>query len=235
MNKSYNKDYYNLNKQNKDRFGLFFYSNLLKNNLDISKHLDLGCGVGFLLKKLEKIKKNLIIYGLEINDYAIEEAKKNTNKSIIVKDINKIEEKLTSVSLLHIVEHIDDQNLSILFSKIITKLEQNGKILIATPCKNGLAHKIKKDNWIAYNDKTHINLKTELEWKDFFKKNKLKILKEGNDGLWDFPYNSYIYSIKFIKIYFIMIVQILFGKLYLKSKSGETYICILEIDDKVNY
>ena len=75
MNKSYNKDYYNLNKQNKDRLGLFFYSNLLKNNLDISKHLDLGCGVGFLLKKLEKIKKNLIIYGLEINDYAIEEAK----------------------------------------------------------------------------------------------------------------------------------------------------------------
>jgi len=231
MNKSYNKDYYISNKQNRDRLGLLFYLNLLKNNFNISKHLDLGCGVGFLLKKIENTKKNEVVYGLEINDYAIKEAKKNTNKSIVRNNINEIDEKFTSISLLHIVEHIDDYSLSLLFKKIVSRLEKKGRILIATPCKNGLAHKLKKKNWIAYNDATHINLKTDFEWKEFFKRNKFKIIKEGNDGLWDFPYNSYIYSIKFIKIYFIMVIQILFGKLYLKSKNGETYICILEIDD----
>jgi len=231
MNESYNKNYYNLNKQDKDRLGLVFYANVIKKNFNIYNHLDLGCGVGFLLKKLEKNKKNSCIYGLEVNDYAFKKSKENTIKSIIIKDVNEIDKKLTSVSLLHVIEHIDDDRLSVLFNQIINKLDKGAKILITTPAKNGLAHKLKKKNWIAYTDKTHKNIKTPVEWKIFFKNNKLKILKEGSDGLWDFPYKSYFYSIRFIKIYFIMILQIFIGRLFLNPIKGETYICILGLDD----
>ena len=231
MNNFYNKDYYNSNRQDRDRIGLIFYANLLKNNFNISTHLDFGCGVGFLLKRLEKNKKNKVIYGLEINDYAIKKAQENTKKTKLIKNINEIDQKLTSVSLLHIIEHIDDNELSMLFNQITNKLDKGGKILISTPSKNGLAHKIKNNNWIGFKDKTHINLKTNIQWKNFFQKNNLKILKEGNDGLWDMPYNSYLYFIKFIKIYFLMLFQIIFGKLFLKPVYGETYICVLGKDD----
>ena len=52
---SFNEEYYNNNKQEKDRIGLFFYSNIVKNYFKPKVVLDYGCGTGFFLKRLSKI------------------------------------------------------------------------------------------------------------------------------------------------------------------------------------
>ena len=227
MEDRYNKNYYNYNNQNKDRLGNLFYSNIIKKNFNIKSYLDFGCGVGFLLRRIEK-KNYIKTFGYEINNYAIKECIKNTKKSKIYKHIDELSDKFDLISLLHIVEHIDSDDLKILFNKLKKNLNYNGKILVSTPAKNGIAHSLKKKEWIGFKDSTHINLKSFNEWKEFFTGLNFKIIKSSSDGLWDFPYKNIYLSFKFFKILILMIFQIFFGVLVLKHDEGETLILILE-------
>ena len=56
-----------------------------------------------------------------------------------------IKDKFDLISVLHIIEHIDDDNLKDTFSKIKKLLNKDGNLLIATPAKNALAHNLKKN------------------------------------------------------------------------------------------
>ena len=231
MKESFNSSYYEFNKQNKDRIGNIFYYNVIKNNFDLKSYLDYGCGLGFLLKRVEKDKKIQIISGYDINKFAINQSRKNTSRSIIYENIEDIRNKFDLISILHIIEHIDDDNLKDTFSKIKRLLNKDGYLLVATPAKNALAHILKKNLWIGYKDKTHINLKTKNEWIAFFKKENLNIIKLSNDGLWDNFYGQFTFSLKFIKIFAIMIFQIFTGRLILNYYEGETFIFILKKND----
>lgn len=231
MNEKYNSYYYKFNKQDFDRIGNLFYKNIIKNNFEFKTYLDFGCGVGHLLKKIEKIRGIKKIYGFEINDFAIKKSKENTRVSAIYNNLDNIDEKLDLVSMLHVIEHIDDGELSYLLTKIRKKLNNNGRIIISTPAKNGLAHKIKNKNWIGFKDPTHINLKNYEDWTLYFTNEKFEVIKSFSDGLWDFPYGRYINMFKYLKIYFFMFFQIFFGKIILNYDEGETFIFILKDND----
>ena len=129
---------------------------------------------------------------------------------------------------MHVIEHIDDRTLSKILLSIRRVIKSNGKLLFATPAKNCLAHSLKKNNWIGFKDKTHINLKNYEEWKSFFSKNNLELIIASSDGLWDFPYNLKKNKLKIIKILFTMIFQIFSGRLLLSYKEGETFIFLLK-------
>ena len=231
MNDKFNQSYYKFNKQNVDRIGNLFYFNIIKKNFEFKSYLDFGCGVGFLLKRIEKIKGLNAIYGVETNVFAIEQSKKNTKLSKIFNHIDQIDIKFDLITMLHVVEHIYDEDLSELLKKIKYKLKTNGRILISTPAKNCLAHRLKNNNWIGFKDQTHINLKDYENWLKFFGEQKLFVLKTYSDGLWDFPYGRFIKHLKYIKVYILMYIQIFFGKLLLKYNQGETFIFILKKDD----
>ena len=231
MQDKYNRSYYNFNNQSADRIGNLFYKNIIKKNFKFKTYLDFGCGVGFLLRRIENIKGVDKTYGFEINNFAISKSTINTKKSKIYDDFKKIDQKFDLISMLHVVEHIDDKNLSNLLKKIKDKLNTNGKILISTPAKNGLAHKIKRNQWIAFKDPTHTNLKNYEEWITYFKQQNLKIISSFSDGLWDFPYGGIINYLKYIKIYFFMLIQIFLGIQLIHYNEGETFIFILKNND----
>ena len=235
---SFDQKYYSSNKQNNDRLGLFFYSKVVNRYFNPTNVLDYGCGTGHFLKRLSKIKSVRKTFGLETSQYARDQVKINSAKSIIVSEINNIKEKsINLVTMLHVIEHLTDQELSNIFHKLKTVMTPDGIIMITTPAKNGLAHKIKKENWIGFKDNTHINLKKYNDWINFFHKNKIKLIKAGSDGLWDFPYKSLKNSFKILKILFIMTIQIILGKLYLSYNEGETFIFFLKFTDNqhINY
>ena len=52
----FNEEYYKNNRQDNDRIGLLFYSNLIKYYFKPSVILDYGCVTGYLLKRLSKIE-----------------------------------------------------------------------------------------------------------------------------------------------------------------------------------
>ena len=231
MSDKYNSSYYKYNNQDLDRIGNLFYKNIIKNNFEFKTYLDFGCGVGYLLKKIEKIRGINKLYGFEINDFAIKKSKENTKFSEIYNNLDNIDNKIDLISILHVIEHIDDSQLSFLLKKIRSKLNKNGSIIVSTPAKNGLAHKIKRKDWIGFKDPTHINLKNYEDWIRYFNQEKFKVIKSFSDGLWDFPYGTYINTIKYIKIYFYMFFQICFGKISLNYNEGETFIFILKKND----
>ena len=114
MVNKYNRNYYTFNRQNRDRIGNLFYSNIIKKNFKIKNYLDFGCGVGFLLKRLEKFD-NIKTYGYEINKFAINECANNTKKTKIYKNLKEIDKKFDLISMIHIVEHIESEELKDLF------------------------------------------------------------------------------------------------------------------------
>ena len=236
---NYNEDYYVKNNQNKDRLGLYFYSKVVKRYFRPSNVLDYGCGVGTFLNRLSKINTIKKLFGYDVSHYARKIACVNSKKSKILDDINKISKNsLDLITALHVIEHISDEALNIIFNNFESLLKENGSILFSTPAKNGIAHLIKKKNWIGYKDKTHINIKSFEEWELFFKLNNLKIIYSSNDGLWNFPYKLKNNFFKIIKILIIMTLQIYTGKLILSCKSGETFIFILKkikSNDKINF
>ena len=220
-----NEEYYNNNRQDSDRIGLLFYSNLIKNYFKPNTILDYGCGTGYFLKRLSKIKTIKKTYGFEVSEYAINKAKNNNKKLIIINNLDKLNDHSIDIIIaLHVIEHINDNTLKKIIFSFKRILKNNGVIIFATPAKNGFAHKIKKEKWIGFSDKTHINLKTFEEWKSFFNSNNLVLFKSSNDGLWDFPYETKKNKILILKIILIMIVQIFTGKLYLSYHEGETFI-----------
>ena len=56
---------------------------------ETSKILDIGCGKGFLLYEIQKILRNVKLYGLDISRYAKSNAKNEIKNKIKIWDINK--------------------------------------------------------------------------------------------------------------------------------------------------
>ena len=225
----FNEEYYKNNRQDSDRIGLLFYSNLIKNYFKPNTILDYGCGTGYFLKRLSKIKTIKKTYGFEVSEYAINKAKNNSKKSILIKNLAKLDDHyIDIITALHVIEHINDNALKKIILSFKRILKNNGVIILATPAKNGFAHKIKKEKWIGFSDKTHINLKTFEEWKSFFNSNNLVLFKSSNDGLWDFPYRTKNNKFAMLYIFFKMIIQIITGKLYLSYNKGETFVFFLK-------
>ncbi len=225
----FNEEYYQNNRQDNDRIGLSFYYNLINYYFKPSEILDYGCGTGHLLKKLSKNKIIQKTYGFEVSEYANNQAKKNSKKSIIINSLDKLEDHSIDIIIaLHVIEHINDNELRKIIYNFKRILKNDGVIILTTPAKNGFAHKIKKEKWIGFSDKTHINLKTFEEWKSFFHFSNLILFKSSNDGLWDFPYKTKNNKFKMLGIFFKMILQIFTGKLYLSYDKGETFIFFLK-------
>ena len=225
----YNEDYYKNNRQNKDRLGLLFYKNVIKYYFHPETFLDYGCGKGHFLNKISKIQSIKNTFGYDLSKYARTKAKKNSKNSVIIDKLDKIKNNsIDFISALHVIEHINDDKLREMLRSFKRILKVDGTILFATPAVDGFAHKIKKKIWIGLNDKTHINLKNYQEWIQFFKRNDLNLVISSNDGLWDFPYKIKDNFFKIMKIIFIMVIQIMSGKLLLSHYEGETLIFLLK-------
>ena len=99
-----------------------------------TKILDLGCATGYFGRKLAK--KNVEIYGADVDAGAINQARKYYKK-VIQSDLNKLaigslpKQYFDYVLLLDVIEHLT--NSKQLFKKIFKLINSNGKLIISTP------------------------------------------------------------------------------------------------------
>ena len=106
----------------------------IKNKIHKSKlHLDIGCGPGTFLGLLNK--KSI---GGDIADNQINYAKKNylSSKLTFLTYKNRLplkSQSVDSISLIELIEHISEKDLSFLLNECRRVLKRNGYIVLSTP------------------------------------------------------------------------------------------------------
>lgn len=246
-------NYFKSNYTQKNIFGLekgerpFLYSFWMRKFSKMvkkgAKILEVGCGVGYFLRWLEK---KYDVVGVDISSQAIKIAKNRTKASLLVADAQKLpfrNETFDVIVAFDVIEHLE--NPVKFFREAYRVLSRNGLLILSTPnpgsfgCyikaqkpkQNGLLDEKRVLQWHGYKDNSHISIKSIIEWRNLLKNNNFLILKDGTDTLWDVPYFRYvptsIQKFLFISIHWVLIW--LFG--FFNWKYGENYICIAQ---KVN-
>ena len=125
----YNKEYFNW----QSNIGLFgAYANRIKFNTLIQQNqkvLDFGCGGGYMLSTFKEIEK----YGVEFNDIAREEAKKNGLKTF--KYSKELPDNYFNLIISnHALEHTDHPLLEL--KELYRSLKKGGIICLVVPLDN---------------------------------------------------------------------------------------------------
>lgn len=152
------------------------------------KVLEIGCGLGHLLQWLTGRYQ---VYGADINEYAIREAKRNVPEGefdvLSAEDMSRFADGSFQIVIAkHVVEHLPDPEKAI--SEMSRILSSGGLLVLATPNLDSYMRGIKKERWIGYKDPTHISLKPPADWIASLRKHNFRIKRAFSDGFWDAPY-----------------------------------------------
>ncbi|MCK4724596.1 MAG: methyltransferase domain-containing protein [Anaerolineales bacterium] len=180
------------------RFSQYWWSNryyaklVRKNGPHSGRVLEIGCGLGHLLGWLVD---QYDVYGTDINPWALYEASKNVPEGIFLllsaEDLGVFPDQTFQVVISkHVVEHLSDPESAI--AEISRVLVPGGLLLLATPNTASIARSVKKDEWIGYQDPTHISLWSPDQWINTLRGNHLKPSRVYSDGLWDAPYITWL-------------------------------------------
>lgn len=141
---------------------------LLEKKQNIKRLLDVGCGLGEFLQFCDK--RGIATYGMEISQFAISIARKNTLAHLTMIDASRTRWPYPSgffdaVCAFDVLEHVGDSLFII--REAFRVLVSGGIFLAATP--NGDLQKSKLASFLP-NDSTHINVRPESFWQRQFKK-----------------------------------------------------------------
>jgi len=125
------------------------------NNSDVENLLDLGCGRGEFLQRVSKKIPNSI--GIEFDSNMISLCKEN-GLNIIEGDViqslaNYDDESISIITIFHVIEHLNNDDLSQLIKECYRILNKDGVLIIETPSIDSILVSTKQ----FYIDPTHIN------------------------------------------------------------------------------
>ncbi len=235
---SFDKDYFNSARYAKVSFKKYsqywwanrYYSILAKKHGPNSgRILEIGCGLGHLLTWFTD---DYEVFGGDINEYAIEEAKENVpegNFQIMdAEDLSVFPDAHFNILIAkHVVEHLKNPDKAI--AEMSRVLAPGGLLIMACPNMDSPMRARKKENWVGYQDPTHISLLKPKEWLELINKNQLIEKKEFSDGFWDPPYVSLVPKI-IQRIYYGLPggLQAIFGGSFIPLHRGESLIVLAE-------
>lgn len=168
-----------------------FYANLIKRYRKQGKLLDIGCGLGHILKNLEDDFQTV---GIDINKWAISKAEINSPKSNFLvlgaEEMNKINDKFDVVIMRHLIEHLKKPERVISSCRRI--LNENGLLVLSTPNPENILARLKGKDWVGFKDRTHISIKKPEGWLSILKKNRFRVEMKISDGFWAVPYIPFV-------------------------------------------
>ena len=234
----YNQDYFSSDRYKDVSFKKFsqywwsnrFYALLIKKfGPEDGRILEVGCGLGHMLDWLLKDHK---VFGIDVNEWALEQADERLPDGEFLKvDAHDLsifpDDYFSVVAAKHVVEHLTDPGKAI--GEMGRVLKPGGMLLLSTPNMDSPMRERKGEEWVGYQDSTHISLRSPDEWLSILEENKLKATKLFSDGFWDPPYVKFIPS--FIqKLWYGTPggIQAVLGGSFLALEKGESLIVIAE-------
>lgn len=185
--KEYFKEEYAFAKERRKIFQ-YHLDALLSMRGKIATILDVGCGLGCFLNLCDAL--GIETYGLEISDFALKEAKKNT-KAEIKKSINLdslfTDKQFDVVTVFDLMEHIDNDEEILKF--IYDRLKKDGVLYGTTPNKECLLNRL-----LGEGDSTHINVHTASYWFNLLDKTSFKNIEIKYIFSFGFPPGSVLKS-----------------------------------------
>jgi cyclopropane fatty-acyl-phospholipid synthase-like methyltransferase len=124
--------------------------------------LDYGCAVGFLMEGL-KACGHQRVYGMEVSDWAIEEAWSRGNDVFDAKKEIIVPEYQLMIAL-DVFEHMTDEQIRDLFNKARIKPKS---LIVRIPSSTDGGKTFHLE--VSRADPTHINCKTKEQWIEFFR------------------------------------------------------------------
>ena len=191
-----------------------------------SRLLEIGSGLGHLIGQLED---GFETYGMDLNHWAVarsrSEVKRTRLQTCSAQDLPFADASFGVVIIKHIVEHLPDPARAI--REIGRVLEPGGILILATPNLDGLLRPWKGQQWIGYQDPTHISLKRPAEWLALIGSADLSPIKIFADGFWNVPYVPFVPNV-IQKLFFGSLggFQAITGLIFLPMRWGESVIVI---------
>lgn len=207
-----------------------YYATIVRRSIpSLSRVLEIGCGLGHLLENLERKYKTT---GIDVNRWALEQAKKNSPLSVFKpwsaeRTGEFPKHHFDMVVAKHVLEHLAKPELILRSIFRITK--PGGWLLIATPNPMNLLRPLKGNQWIGLLDPTHISVKAPEEWKRLTGDAGFTIRHMWGDGFWNVPYIPFVHpSIQKVLFGSIGGFQALFGLSFLPALLGESTIILAQ-------
>lgn len=229
---SHNQDKGSLKEKIYKRFqkiNLNFKRNILANELyKKAAVLDYGCGAGEFLKFIEE---DFTTFGFEPNKTAREYTAKKLTSTTLIEDLEELEnESLDAITLWHVFEHIEDQEVKL--NKFYKKLKSNGLLIIAVPNHTSDDAQRYKKYWAAYDVPRHIYHFSKSGMKQMMNNKQWKI-KYTRPLILDAFYISML-SEKYKKSPIFWLKGFVFGAIsnFKASKTGEFSSLIYVIEKK---
>uniref|UniRef100_UPI00404752C0 class I SAM-dependent methyltransferase n=1 Tax=Bacteroidota TaxID=976 RepID=UPI00404752C0 len=145
------------------RYLLEFYE--IKDGMNV---LDIGCAKGFLLYEMKKINPTLKIYGVDVSDYAIENAKEEVKENLVKASADNLpfgDNFFDLVISINTIDHLDFEGCRKALFEIERVKKEKSFITV-----NSWFTELQKDNILAWNLVSKMIMGVE-EWKLFFKQN----------------------------------------------------------------
>jgi 2-polyprenyl-3-methyl-5-hydroxy-6-metoxy-1,4-benzoquinol methylase len=189
--------------------------------------LEIGCGLGWVLQNLEN---EYDTFGMDISEYAIQVAQKNSPRSQLRVGDDSIlrdypDAHFDAIVSKHVFEHIAKPGDTL--RECARLLKPNGVLIFGTPNTESPLKKLKGANWIGIKDPTHISVLTPSEWVRLTQQAGLNVLASFSDGLWDVPYLPVIPPLLQLPIFGIpAALQVIVGIPFIPVKWGESLIVL---------
>lgn len=117
--------------QDEDYYNQFFITQILPG----SRVLDVGCGLGILLKRLHRTSQEYDLYGIDVNFYMLKESVKNCPEACLVRAAGERmpfkERSFDYVFALDILEHALEP--ATVLGEIRRILKLTGRLVVCTP------------------------------------------------------------------------------------------------------
>lgn len=100
-------------------------------------------------------------------------------------NVDRLSSTYDLILCTHLIEHVSSPEF--LLSTVKMSLSKDGIAIIAAPNKGSICERLMGGKWVGYDDPTHINLRSHLEYEELLRGSGLKIEFSGSSYLSDLP------------------------------------------------
>ncbi len=204
-----------------------FYANLVKRYRSSGRLLEIGCGLGHVLMRLED---RFETYGIDVSEYAIQQARTNTSRSVLrvapAEAVGSLPGPFDVIVAFHVLEHLVDPGA--VLEAIGQATRPGGLLIAATPNPEAPFANRKGERWYGM-EPTHISLKAPDRWIQLTERAGYRVRRAFGDGLWDVPYVPFIPAPLQLPIFGLPgAIQTVSGVPFIPVSLGESLILVAE-------